>query len=90
MGEEIPTLVAMRTKATRCQVLSVGGSIPFLDPPHAGTMRTKATRCQVLSAVGPADLQDDIRGGPPGDVRGNINREARTDAGFFLSSRGTD
>nr|WP_297342144.1 hypothetical protein [uncultured Fibrobacter sp.] len=40
--------------------------------PHAGTMRTKATRCQVLSAVGsspfldpvgPADLQDDVRGG---------------------------
>ena len=30
--------------------------------PHAGTTRTKATRCQVLSAVGPADLQDDVRG----------------------------
>ena len=35
----------MRTKATRCQVLSAVGSSPFLDP------------------VGPADLQDDVRGG---------------------------
>ena len=34
-----------------------------VDPPHSGTMRTKATSCQVLSAVGPADLQDGVRGG---------------------------
>ena len=38
----------MRTKATRCQVLSAVGSSPFLDP------------------VGPADLQDDVRGGQAG------------------------